>query len=924
MAITQIRGNTQIIAGTILNAQIGALAAIDYSKLASLLDGNILVGNASNVPTSVNPSGDIAISNSGVFSISSDVIVDANINTAAAISTSKLADSANFILRGGSVAFTADQSMGNNKLTSLTDGVASGDAVNKGQLDAVGSASLTEGTFFVGNASNVPVELDIGNTSGGLAIGNGTTAAIFSMSGDVSMTSGGVTTIASGAVDNGKVNASAAIDYSKLATLTAGNLIVGNAGNVATSVNPSGDVDISATGVFSISSNVIINADINTGAAIDLSKLASGSSAQIIVANGSGVPTYVTMSGAATISNSGVVTISTPTLQDVYNASASDAIINLDASGSFHIKDNSGNTLLVLNDPTVTTISGRAGFLNFIGGAFLWSDTSNNHFQVSFDGVGQTTFESFATVGHAFRFKGKNITSGSDNPIVTIRAASSNDNFRFYANGKAIFFDGAGNEYLRFTEQGTSGVQYLSGVADDASAIGYVHDTVNVLSTSGAFHTIFRVNGNDVLTIDKAGLIRGGSTTIINSNLEIRGSATYSTNQAVLRLNTSAGIFLSGRANGIDITAPGAGQFMSLDRIGTNGIKLQSKASSGTGISALFLDASATMTSADKLVQISHANTANIVFTVFGDGKFTTPFVSIGEQGTDGVRLESNVTDSASAIGHVFDTANVLSNSAALLADFQNNGNTKLTIDKDGGIATGGKIGPQSGSFVKTSSIEIEGGPSTIKSTSGSLLLASAGTAFLTGSASVLDFADSVATYLSLANGGNSSPVYISKATDTVTTRAHIFLIEALQTADGSKLLTVHNQSTINERFFVDKDGALGKRFISDGTITAGHVVKIATTDNRVIETVTTDTNQFIGIAITSATVGTDVSVAFAGETAMVIADQAVTRGQFVIVSPATNGQVRSTAAFTAGNMIGVVLETTVSAGAFSMMIQPR
>lgn len=47
---------------------------------------------------------------------------------------SKAADNA-VIKKDGSVAFTAAQSMGSNKLTSLADGTAANDAVNKGQLD---------------------------------------------------------------------------------------------------------------------------------------------------------------------------------------------------------------------------------------------------------------------------------------------------------------------------------------------------------------------------------------------------------------------------------------------------------------------------------------------------------------------------------------------------------------------------------------------------------------------------------------------------------------------------------------------------------------------------------------------------------------------------------------------------------------------
>ena len=66
----------------------------------------------------------------------------------------------------------------------------------------------------------------------------------------------------------------------------------------------------------------IVNADINASAAISLSKLASGTSAQIIVANSSGVPTYVAQTGDVTISNAGVTAI------------ASGVIVNADINAS--------------------------------------------------------------------------------------------------------------------------------------------------------------------------------------------------------------------------------------------------------------------------------------------------------------------------------------------------------------------------------------------------------------------------------------------------------------------------------------------------------------------------------------------------------------------------------------------------------------
>jgi hypothetical protein len=88
------------LAGSITNTDINASAAIAFSKLAALTSANILVGNGSNVATSVALSGDATLSNAGVLTIASgavtsgkiadDTIVNADINSAAAIAYSKL------------------------------------------------------------------------------------------------------------------------------------------------------------------------------------------------------------------------------------------------------------------------------------------------------------------------------------------------------------------------------------------------------------------------------------------------------------------------------------------------------------------------------------------------------------------------------------------------------------------------------------------------------------------------------------------------------------------------------------------------------------------------------------------------------------------------------------------------------------------
>jgi cytoskeletal protein CcmA (bactofilin family) len=85
---------TAIAAGVVVNADINTSAAIAHSKLANITAGQVLLGNASNVPTATALTGDVTVNNTGVTAISAGVIVDADINANAEIAVAKLADGA--------------------------------------------------------------------------------------------------------------------------------------------------------------------------------------------------------------------------------------------------------------------------------------------------------------------------------------------------------------------------------------------------------------------------------------------------------------------------------------------------------------------------------------------------------------------------------------------------------------------------------------------------------------------------------------------------------------------------------------------------------------------------------------------------------------------------------------------------------------
>ncbi|MFZ9959694.1 MAG: tail fiber domain-containing protein [Candidatus Limnocylindrus sp.] len=92
--VTPNRLNDARTVSNIVNADISATAAIAHTKLASISSGQVLLGNASSVPTATALSGDVTVSNTGVTAITAGVVVDADINASAAIALSKLATGA--------------------------------------------------------------------------------------------------------------------------------------------------------------------------------------------------------------------------------------------------------------------------------------------------------------------------------------------------------------------------------------------------------------------------------------------------------------------------------------------------------------------------------------------------------------------------------------------------------------------------------------------------------------------------------------------------------------------------------------------------------------------------------------------------------------------------------------------------------------
>jgi hypothetical protein len=125
-------------------------------------------------------------------------------------------------------------------------------------------------------------------TFSGTSSGTNTGDQTITLTGDVTGSGTGsfTTAIAAGVIVDADVNASAAIAHSKLANITAGQVLLGNASNVPTATALSGDVTVTSAGVTAISSGVIVNADVNASAAIAGTKISPDFGGQNVVTTG--------------------------------------------------------------------------------------------------------------------------------------------------------------------------------------------------------------------------------------------------------------------------------------------------------------------------------------------------------------------------------------------------------------------------------------------------------------------------------------------------------------------------------------------------------------------------------------------------------------------------------------------------------------
>lgn len=237
---------------------------------------------------------------------------------------------------------TGDLSINSNRLTNLADPVSAQDAATKAYVDSVAVGLDFKNSCRVATTANIsisaaPSSIDGVTLASGdrILLKDQTTASengirVFTSAGanllratdadsNAEVTSGMFTFVSEGTSNQNTGWVLSTIDTIVLDTtaltfvkFSAVNLnsstLAGNglqaSGSQLQVKNNGSTIDVSSSGI-KVATGSIANNEIATGAAISLNKLASGSSGQIIVANISGVPTYVSSSGDVTVDNTG-------------------------------------------------------------------------------------------------------------------------------------------------------------------------------------------------------------------------------------------------------------------------------------------------------------------------------------------------------------------------------------------------------------------------------------------------------------------------------------------------------------------------------------------------------------------------------------------------------------------------------------------
>ncbi len=199
--------------GAINNAKVDASAAIAHTKLANITAGQVLMGNASNVPTATALSGDVTVNSSGVTAIGPGVIVDADINGSAAIALSKLATGA---LPTAITVASANLVDG----TIVNADISASAAIADSKLATISTAAKVSNSATTATSANTASAIVARDASGNFSAGTITASLTGNVTGNLT---GTASAIADGSVSTAAKLASGVVTAAKLSGAQTGD-----------------------------------------------------------------------------------------------------------------------------------------------------------------------------------------------------------------------------------------------------------------------------------------------------------------------------------------------------------------------------------------------------------------------------------------------------------------------------------------------------------------------------------------------------------------------------------------------------------------------------------------------------------------------------------------------------------------------------
>ena len=278
------------------------------------------------------------------------------------------------------------------------------------------------------------------------------------------ITSGDTGTVTStmlldGTIVNADINASAAIALTKLANVTAAQIIVGNGSNVPTAVAVTGDISINNAGLTAIAAGVIVDADISGSAAITGSKIATGTTSAVGVLQ-------LTDSAASTSATTAATPAAVKTAKDAADAAASTANAALPKTGGTM----TGN-LTIDNAKEIRLSEADGDGANYTG---LKAQAQSADIVLTLPAVAPTTGQVLKSSSTATTLEWAT-DSATDSTKLPLAGGTLTGNLTLNAQSDVRFADADSSHYIALQSPGTIASSFtLTLPATDAAVSGYV------------------------------------------------------------------------------------------------------------------------------------------------------------------------------------------------------------------------------------------------------------------------------------------------------------------------------------------------------------------------------------------------------------------------------------------------------------------